>query len=342
MAMTPDNSNAAAETGGFGLLFDAAERLGLQARVLDPAFGYLWELSDGRGHSQAIVGLRIPLNLAAASHLASDKHYASMVLAGAGFRTPRTERALAPRAFGDTSLAERAGVRPAVEFARHSGYPLIVKPNRLSHGRGVARVESEAELLDAVQKVFDLDSIALVQELIEGTEYRLEFLDGEYLVGYERAPTAVTGDGIRSVGELLRALDPRFTRDRFFERLQRRGPLTRHLEARGFGFDTIMPVGEPLPVEETVLNLARGATPVLLDELPTGWLEWAVRAGKVLGLRHFGLDFRHVPGEPIERACVLEVNSNPAVSHLARAGYRERALESRMRLLSAVANAWSL
>ncbi len=338
--MTRDDSSAS-ESGGFGLLFDAAERLGLQARVLDPAFGYLWELSDGRGHAQAIVGLRVPLNLAAASHLASDKHYASLVLSGAGFRTPRTERALAPRAFNDTSLADRSGVRPAVEFARSEGYPLIVKPNRLSHGRGVARVDSEAELLSAVETVFQLDSIALVQELIHGVEYRLEFLDGEYLVGYERAPTAVTGDGFRTVGELLQSLDPRFTKSKFLSRMQRRGALTQHLVARGFGFDSIVPAGEPLPVEDTVLNLSRGATPVLLDELPDGWLEWAVRAGRALGLRHYGLDFRHIPGEPIERACVLEINSNPAVSHLARAGFRERALESRMRLLSAVANAWA-
>ena len=333
-----DMTRNAEEGGGFGLLFEAVERLGLQKRVIDPTFGWLWEISDGNGWRQPIVGLRLPLNHSAASHLASDKHYASLVLAEAGFRVPRTARALAPRAYADTSLAEQAGPEPALEFAREHGFPLIVKPNRLSHGRGVELVTDEAELRAALERVFSLDAIALTQEVVNGAEYRLEFLDGEYLIGYERAPTQLVGDGLSTVVELLAALDPRFARERFLARLERAGALPRRLRARGLSLQSVLRPGETLAVEDTVLNLSRGATPRLVDVLPPGWDEYGRRAGRALGLRHYGLDFRLEQGRPIEEACVLEVNSHPAVSHLARAGHRERALESRMRLVAAVAD----
>ena len=48
---------------------EAAKRLGLDARILDPEFGHLFEISDGR-RSTRLLGGRSPLNDSVAARLA--------------------------------------------------------------------------------------------------------------------------------------------------------------------------------------------------------------------------------------------------------------------------------
>ena len=54
---------------------------------------------------------------------------------------------------------------------------------------------SDDELLAALEPAWERHGVAVVQEPIPTPDLRLDFLDGEYLLGYERAPIRVVGDG---------------------------------------------------------------------------------------------------------------------------------------------------
>src|SRR5262245_20288377 len=77
------------------LLTEAAEELGLTIRVIDPAGGYLCEITDGR-RTRTLLGGCSPLNDAVSARLADDKYYTELLLRREGLSVPRSVRCFKP------------------------------------------------------------------------------------------------------------------------------------------------------------------------------------------------------------------------------------------------------
>lgn len=311
---------------------EAARRLGWTTEVLDDC-GYLFELRRPDGARKVMLGGRSALNDAIAARLAEDKHYAGVLMARAGLRVPRTVRCMSEDDLLGERYPQHAGTGPAKALAKALGYPLVVKPNSLSHGRGVVLVEDEDELVAAIEECWSLDPIALAQQVVHGGDFRLDFLDGEYLLGYERRPVAIAGDGRSRVGALLAALDPRFDGP---EALVEHWRIADALADRGWDWDTVLAAGEGLELGGPIRNLNLGATAVLLPAIPDGLRAACLRAAHELGLRHFGVDLKlpHLAADPRE-AVFLELNASPLLVQIARVGYREEAIAAEVRVLAA-------
>lgn len=318
------------------LCLEAAKRLGLEASVLDPEYGYLFELRKGE-RRQAMLGGRSPLNDAVAARLAEDKHYTGMLLERADLRTPRTTRCLSREHPSMTSYRDRAGMTPGVAFAKELGYPVVVKPNRLSHGRGVTLADDEGTLRRAVRAAWQLDAIALVQERIDGRDFRLDFLDGRFLVGYERRPIEVRGDGKRSLGQLLAARDPRFADAERLRRLTRDRRFRQTVERRGWTMTSVPPEGAALSFDGPIQNLNGASTARIVERIPEGLRQVCARAGEAVGLRHFGVDLKleGLEADPA-RAAFIEINASPLLSQMYLLGHKEQALHAQMQVLSAL------
>jgi glutathione synthase/RimK-type ligase-like ATP-grasp enzyme len=302
----------------------AAERMGAQIEVLDPEYGYLFCVSLG-GRSATLLGGRSPLNDAVATRLCEDKYYTGVLLERAGFKVPKAARCVDPDYFQLEHFEGRTGIEAGAALARRNGYPVVVKPNRMSHGRHVELVRDDQELQRQVRKIWQFDYIALVQQVIEGVDLRFDFLDGEYLAGYMRRPLVVRGDGQRSIRELLSELKGAADVS------------ARAVLAAGFDPDTIPRAGEELNLGGQILNLNRCATAELIESLPAEWLAYCRAIGRALNLRHFGVDLR-APGFDCDprQATVLEVNSSPLLVQLYRLGHAELAVEAQMKVLAAI------
>lgn len=128
----------------------------------------------------------LPLNTAAAHVLARDKIATSQILEQAGLPTPRSlpffgERHLdivtrAPEATVIEHLADRVReIFPALP-------PLIVKPGRSSGGNGVVRCTTIDEVITAARQALTYSHSGIVQEFIDGRDYRAVFLDDTVLI----------------------------------------------------------------------------------------------------------------------------------------------------------------
>jgi glutathione synthase/RimK-type ligase-like ATP-grasp enzyme len=325
------------------LALRAAEHLGYEARIVDPAYGYLFQVSDGRKQRYFVGGLS-PLNDAVGARLAQDKFYTAMILAERGFRVTNGVRCIRPGYFKFEDFSDHSGVDAGIQHANRVGYPVIVKPNRMALGRDVVAVYDEPSLIEAIETVWKADYIALVQEVARGADVRLDFLDGSFLAGYRRRPVAILGDGRRDIRTLLCDLDRRFGDDDFFGR-RRSEPLWEQIvTARGWDERSVLSLGEALSFENPVLNLNRWATAEVLDDVPDSWLRYCLSVAEVLHLRHFGLDLRvPVPGdgsgwkdaEPAS-SVIIEVNASPALVQLHELGYRQKAIHGQARVLRAL------
>ncbi|MDX1501797.1 MAG: hypothetical protein R3325_05495 [Thermoanaerobaculia bacterium] len=317
------------------LQMEAARALGLACRVLDPAFGFLFEISDGR-RRRLLIGGRSPLNDSVAARVAGDKHYSKLVLADAGFRVPAAVRCIQPGHYSSPEIESAAGLAPGLAFAEASSFPLIVKPNRKSHGRGVTEVTTPDELADAVRAVWRIDPIALVEERAQGLDVRIDFLDGEFLIGYLRRPLELVGDGRSSVRDLLAAADPRMQGEAAWERIERDATWRRRVTDRGLGPESVLTAGRRVVVGGTVLNLHRWAVAELLPELPPGLAGLGRSVGETIGLRFYGIDCKvpRLDAGPAE-VTVIEVNASPLLTGMAEIGWREEALAAQIRVIEA-------
>lgn len=314
----------------------AAARLGIEAEILDPELGFLLELRRGE-QRRLVLGSRTALDDAVAARVSKDKHYTVLLLERAGIRVPATARCLSPRHPSLSEHRARAGFDVGLELAERVGYPVVVKPNRVGHGRGVQLVEDRRRMPTAVREVWELDAIALVQARVEGRDFRLDFLDEQFLVGYERRPLRVRGDGRRRLLDLLIDKDPRFAEPDRKRRLLEDSRWRELLDKRGWTFSTVLKEGAALGHDESLHDLEGLTTARLVEHVPEALRALGARIGRVLGLRHFGIDLRidSLDADPAS-ATIVEVNASPQLAPIHRLGHHEPAIRAQMRVLEAL------
>ncbi|MEO5726470.1 MAG: cyanophycin synthetase, partial [Byssovorax sp.] len=240
-----------------------------------------------------------------AVEIAQDKQLTNSLLERAGLPVPRHERV---RSADD-----------AVEAARRIGFPVVVKPMDLSHGRGVAlNLMDAAQVRDAYDKAYDLSSYVLVEGYCKGNDHRVLVIDGRVEAVAERVPGHVVGDGTRTIGELLAIVnaDPRrgVGHEKMLTRIELDHQADRLLKLAGYTTETLLKEGEIFMLRSTG-NLSTGGTAVdKTDVIHPDNAEIACRAAKVVGLDVCGID---LICEDISRSVreqggvIVEVNAAP-------------------------------
>jgi cyanophycin synthetase len=240
-----------------------------------------------------------------AVEIAQDKQLTSSLLERAGLPVPGHERV--------------RSVEEAVEAAESFGYPVVVKPMDLSHGRGVAlNLGDAAQVKDAFEKAYDLSSYVLVEKFHKGNDHRILVVDGQVVAVAERVPGHVVGDGKRTIKELLDEVnaDPRrgVGHEKVLTRIEIDHQAERLLAQAGYGLGTILKAGERFMLRSTG-NLSTGGTAVdKTDVIHPDNAEIAARAAKVVGLDVAGIDLicEDISHSVRERGGVIvEVNAAP-------------------------------
>ena len=92
----------------------------------------------------------------------------------------------------------------AVRAAERIGYPVVIKPLRGNHGRGVSiGVGTPEDVAVAFEKAREHGRAVVVEQYVSGFDHRLLVVDGELIAAAKRVPGHVVGDGKQSVEELV-------------------------------------------------------------------------------------------------------------------------------------------
>lgn len=308
------------------LLQEASETLGLRLDM-ESRYGFIGRLSGPDGASTPIFGKSLGLNSDAAAALAADKDYTARWLAAEGLPTPPGLLVFSPTYHSEMALknAGTAARMPSSDAARNfaetHGFPVIVKPNNGSEGRGIHMPQDAGALARDLARGFERDDRLRVEARIPGRDYRLLILDGKLVLAYERRPLAVTGDGKRPlsvlVGEELARLGKRHRGAKIAADDPR---LLKRIAADGHRPETILPDGAVQPLLNNA-NLSTGGSLVdLTGKLPPEAESLAIRAAASLGLTVAGVDILCPDLETTpEQSTILEVNSAPGIDYFAAA-----------------------
>ena len=147
----------------------------------------------GQGvHQQRIRATMTSRTSGIAVDIASDKKLTNRLLDSAGLPVPRSE------------VVETED--EAVAAARRLGYPCVIKPLDGNHGRGVALdLRDEAAVRAAWPETLrqSRGGDVIVETYITGRDYRCLVIGGKLAAVAERVPASVTGDGEKTIRELV-------------------------------------------------------------------------------------------------------------------------------------------
>jgi glutamate--cysteine ligase len=291
------------------VLIAAARERGIEVEVLDWEDNFIALRRDGRTE-YVKQATRTSADTYISALLMENKEVTKKVLRAAGLSVPGGGK--------HGSLAAALSEYPKVNDRK-----IVIKPNRTNFGEGVAILEPGTELAtyrSALEAAFALDASVLVEELVEGREFRFLVIGRETRAVLHRIPANVRGDGRTTIRELVAAKNRHPNRGEGY-----RKPLERirldpveldFLAGQGLSPESI-PADGPVVFLRKNSNISTGGDSIdYTDTMPAVYQRWAEQATAAVGAAICGLDMI-IPDTgaegPDAAYSILELNFNPAL-----------------------------
>ncbi|OGV20076.1 MAG: cyanophycin synthetase, partial [Lentisphaerae bacterium GWF2_38_69] len=209
----------------------------------------------------------------------------------------------------------------AFDTASELGYPVVIKPEVGNHGRGITvNIKNEEELEAAYYSAKKICPNIVVEQYVEGNDYRMLVINGEFTAVAHRQPPFVTGDGKSTIQELIDIInaDSRrgFGHENILTRITVDEMTERILEALDLGLSSVLEEGRKVYLKTTA-NLSQGGTATdVTDDVHPEIRFMAERTSRIIGMDVIGIDFL-CPDitKPIasQRCGIVEVNAAPGL-----------------------------
>lgn len=199
----------------------------------------------------------------------------------------------------------------------------VVKPKSTNYGVGISIFKDgvEEDVYEAALKeAFQEDSTIIIEEFVEGEEFRFYVQDGQVIAVTQRRGAHVIGDGTHSIRQLIERENQHPLRGP-----QHQTPLTNlqmgeseriHLASQHLTFDDI-PSKDHIVYLRSNSNVSTGGLPMdQTDTVHPSYNQLAVQAAEALGAVLCGVDIIiQDPKQPAQTTnhAIIEANYNPAM-----------------------------
>ena len=222
-----------------------------------------------------------------------------------------------PRGYEISNLEEAVKI-----FNYVKNKPIVIKPKSTNFGLGISIFKHGTTSLDDYSKAIKFalkeDKDVLIEEFIEGTEYRFFVIEGKTKAVLLRVPANVKGDGQHTIRELVKIKNGNPLRGD-----AKKTPLKKielgeieelQLREQGFNFETVLENGEIAYLRENS-NISTGGDSIdMTDEVHQSYKELAVKITDAMMAKVCGVDLiiPNIKKEATkENYGVIEANFNP-------------------------------
>ncbi|AGA67623.1 cyanophycin synthetase [Desulfitobacterium dichloroeliminans LMG P-21439] len=209
----------------------------------------------------------------------------------------------------------------AVEGYRRLAQLVVVKPYNGNQGKGVTlKLKTEAEVRAAFRVAQTYGDRVVIEEYIEGKNYRLLIVDGKMVAAAERIPAHVLGDGASTIEELVRQAnaDPKRGEDheKALTKIKIDPVVLMTLTQKNLTLATIPTEGEVVYLRDSA-NLSTGGISVdVTDRVHPDNAALAEYAARIVGLDIAGVDLvlEDIAQSYREQSgAIIEVNAAPGL-----------------------------
>jgi cyanophycin synthetase len=199
------------------------------------------------------------------------------------------------------------------------GYPLVLKPVDGNHGKGATTNITNWEMaVKALGEAQYYGRTVICEKFITGFDFRVLVIDYKFVCAALRTPASVTGDGKKTIQELIDEVnkDPRrgYGHEKVLTSIKVDNFTWKMLEDKGYNLETVPADGEVVLLKPTA-NLSTGGTATdVTDEVHPANIFMCERIARIIGLDICGIDIM-APDltAPLKQngGAVLEVNAAP-------------------------------
>ncbi|MBI4232203.1 glutamate--cysteine ligase [Candidatus Peregrinibacteria bacterium] len=286
-----------------------AQERGIKVEILDRSENFI-RLSKGRRTEYVKQATKTSRDSYITYLIMENKEVSKQVLSENGISVPKggffesQEKALA--AYGDFSKIK-----------------IAVKPTLTNFGIGISFVEpgKPEAYAAAVKEAFKHGETVIVEEFIEGEEYRFLVINYKTLSVLNRIPANVTGDAKHTISQLIdiKNADPKFYKF-FNDYTLKKGEAEKaYLKSQGLSMSSVPKKGQRVFTRRNS-NVATGGDPIdMTDLIPQKFKEIAERAARTVEARICGVDMviredaQGAQSESKNDYSILEINYNPAL-----------------------------
>jgi len=208
-------------------------------------------------------------------------------------------------------------------FQYFKGRAVVIKPKLTNFGLGITILKSNTDVTifeRAVDIAFGFDSSILIEEFIEGKEFRFFVMADEVVGILHRVPANVTGNGINTIRELVIEKNKDPLRGKGYhtplEKIQMGEAELMFLKTQGKDFDSIPGNDKTVFLRENS-NISTGGDSIdFTDDIPESYKQIAVKAAQALDVKITGLDMiipDYKQEATAENYAIIELNFNPAI-----------------------------
>jgi cyanophycin synthetase len=205
-------------------------------------------------------------------------------------------------------------------------FPLVVKPLDGNHGRGITTyITNQEQLEEAFDYAKKYSEEVIVEQHINGCDYRFLLVDFKLVAVAKRLPARVTGDGRSSIRTLVEQVnkDPRrgLGHEKELTIIRLDDATLSRLSTLGYSAEDVLPAKQVLHLKDTA-NISTGGTAEdVTDLVHPDNVFLAERVARLMDLDICGIDIMTPDvAQPITatKGAVLEVNAGPGLRmHLA-------------------------
>lgn len=285
-------------------ILDAAKARGIPiTRLTHDASLYQLGYGAGQKRIQATISGQTS-HIATA--IASDKQLTRKLLEQAAIPVPR-----------GTVVRDAS---EAIREASRLGGPVVVKPADANHGKGVrTRLQDPQDIACAYEEARKFSTRVIVEQFIEGADYRVLVVNGKMVAAARRDPPCVVGDGTSTVRGLIEHMNSDPARGNGHGKALTKAPMDSHtiayLESKGMTLDTVAGIGERVVLRGNA-NLSTGGTASnVTQRVHPDTARACERAVRQIGLDVAGVDLLcHDIGVPLARqGAIVEINAAPGL-----------------------------
>lgn len=264
------------------LMYDAIE-LGVELEIIDRVDQFL-KLTHEDTVEYVRNGNMTSKDTTISHFIMENKTVTKKILADAGYSVP--------------GGGEYQSVEEAMDnYLKYKDQPIVVKPKSTNYGIGISvfkNFPSKDSYREALEIAFKEDETVLVEEFIAGTEYRFFVLNGEVGAVLLRVPANVTGDGEKTISQLIdeKNDDPlRGENHRAPMAYIEKGSIEKlMLREQGLDFDSVPAEGETVYLRENS-NISTGGDSIdFTDEMHESYNNIAVGIAQELEVNVTGID----------------------------------------------------
>lgn len=220
-------------------------------------------------------------------------------------------------------VAKGARVTNTIELLKEAsdiGYPLVLKPQFGSKGAGVyVNINNEKELLRNFVELKNKTEDIIIEEFIDGRDYRVCVVDYRVVAVAHRTPPYIIGDGKKTIKELIDILNSDVRRgdghEKPLTKIKLDAELDNYLKRKKLSINSIVELNEKVCLRENANISTGGFSEDCTDVISKENIEICERAAKAIGLDICGIDIatNNIEKSLNEYGVIIEVNAAPGI-----------------------------